>query len=877
MTSQGLTPAEKERFRYAIALFKAEPAHDPLHIALTTGVEALRSVGQGDHVVWGAAAKQVLATYIEGMLLWGFDDGRTKTLRQLDIDRCVESLDRTPAGELIRSWCVGAIEGRAWQVYDTMFKPRRRRITPRKLLGAIIGKVARRAMRIIPRPPALGLAVSIIPLLDPYGESIESALLSYVASTNDEWDVVEVARLASRPGASAYFVTGVAAAVMSRSFSNPSANDEAVGRMALLSDEALERLIDLVDAGTGTSDGPEYLARAAQRSGRAMTAYVGWVAARNDYLFSIRLPKTLDQLVSLDLSAAQAVVEQCAAGSEQAVYTVVNAVRTLTSPARSYLRDLLATADSQTVRIAAAIVLLSAPGDEFGDVLEVLEALRRSIVGDGAPTSTDANDIITFINRPRDPSTTPAVAAYLKGAADRPDLVAALLTSSRSKWLTLVAAALMMYEGTASLEELEPAASAFLDGDLRAFRALFRPARNEDAAEHVAGVFERGEHHRALYHEINSGDPLLDVTERLLSQIVLRYLDETQRTADAMAYVASSFKGSFIVHAALAGLAVMPRSLALENDAGASNLVLWLRSLAVVSELLEHPTNGNAIALLSAVQLASTSGLALVGTVLNSLTECDDSALALIERGLQTDDSKVARSYTDALLRFRGLSERGTKLLSNILLDPQTFHDHRIERDQLRNPAPVVPEAVPRVVSLLEAGLGLEDSIQASWIGEYCLLIMGAALANQEWEELLLRIIQGKYGDHDFRKHLRPYAILALGRLRPVSDATLQLLFHESRKGTARLTTDFEWTEMFVAAARSLAEVGADLSNQLDWHTRASIANHLTEIARRPISKTYFVGGKAGFAENANDEIYKAAKLMHSVVAEWESSMPPIH
>lgn len=82
-----------------------------------------------------------------------------------------------------------------------------------------------------------------------------------------------------------------------------------------------------------------------------------------------------------------------------------------------------------------------------------------------------------------------------------------------------------------------------------------------------------------------------------------------------------------------------------------------------------------------------------------------------------------------------------------------------------------------------------------------------------------------------------------------------------------RSLRNLDFPEIKMAAAIALAEIGAGLTNDIDWNMRETIADHLIWSAKQPLQRdSTFVGGKDIFPKDPNDAMYQSAKTMADIM-----------
>lgn len=838
----------------------------------------------GNDPIWAKIVFAILFDYLMSFFPYHFrfsygNPEASKPERQHDLEQHIRKLLRTQARELISKVCISSLHGRGWQTLYGI-RPWRFSFTlnPLKLFRRFLARMSKIFLyRIQKAPLGARLGLEVFSLFDGYTAEEFNELMLYVQQHSrnklqfafNEWEILYVVRLMARPQALLQpehdkFVDQI----LSIEFTREDIRAQVLAELAKSSDKAIAAL----DA-YKSSDLVDQLVTSAHINPLSMKNLISSVAS---YSFGgYNTHDVLGKLGRLEKSSAEVLLQT--ARSEESVYSSAVLVAThfsaLTIEARELLTSHMDSPDPHLRYLVACALLQTArqgPVERkkiFNSILEIAIGPKYLEVTQEAYSR-------------RDPFQKMVVQFLLDLAERDPSLIRTLLVALRTTWKNEFANTLgRFFSGCEMTDDLlDKLVDLLLDGNLSEFRMSVSQLCPEMHDLTITDALDRiATNDLIFYYWNNDSSPEADLVRTCMGYTI--------RVWPCLAFLIGHISKLKAPH-----FAVIAALLALDKPSRSE-----LKSMPVSRSYSQHPED-------SYVNICQDLSLAIrilerldEEYILNLLTDLEHKAdyrtreqimrslrffpranpaiMSLIKKGLADPEREVCQAAQESLYCSSYLDVDGVELIVETVLSPSEQLRTAKSDNLVEHPQPIAPSAIPRVVELLRKSSDLtSDEVREVWLSEYCLNVLNSAQQEgSEFIELYKQKLLASYSNDDLRRHLRPYLILALGRVRPVTSETVEMLLNFTKPGKARLMIrslrDLEFPELKMAAAIALSEIGADLNNGIDWNKRETIANHLLWSAKQPLpSKSTFVGGKEPFPEDPNEAMYQSAKTMAQVM-----------
>ncbi len=867
-------------------IWRKEDAFDEvLNGNLFDAISGLQQIVSGDDPVWAKVVFELLFDYLQGFFFYHFqfsygnpDPEAYKPERQRDLEQHIRKLLHTEAWGLISKVCVSSLHGRGWQTLY-IIRPWRFSFTlnPLKLWRRFLWRLFRIFLRLIQKTPAgERMSLEVFSLFDHYTPEESNELLLQIQHHShnkrsyayNEWDILYIVRLLARPQCITQKEQDTLVdQVLSIEFTREDIRAQIFAELAKFSDKAVAALDTYK-----ISDLPDRLVTSAHINPLSLKNLISALTPPSSHAYNAS--DVLGKLGRLEKSCAEGLLQT--AHSEESVYAsavlVATHVSALTIEARELLISHLNSPDPH-LRYLSACALLQTARPVPAERTKIFNSIMEIAIG---PQSLE---ITNEAYGRRDSLQKMAVHFLLDLAESDPPLIRTFLVALRDTWKHEFASALTrLFSGCEMTDDfIGKLADHLLDGNLSEFRMSVSQRCSEMHDIPIATALDRIAENDLLFYYWNNDDSLEAHLVRTCAGYTIRVWP---CLTFLTAYIAKLRAPHFAVMAALIALDKPGRSewesipvtksyAHLPKD----SYVSMCQDLSLAIRLLERLEEDILNLLAELEREADDRTREQIMRSLRFFPRANPAIMSLIKKGLDDQESHVCRAAQESLYCLPYLGVDGVDLIVETVRS-RSERLRTAKSDALvEHPQPVAPSAIPRVVEVLRNSSNvISDEVRETWLVEYCLNVLKfVPQEGAEFIELYKQKLLVSYSNDDLRRHLRPYLILALGRVRPITSETVETLLNFTQPGRARMMIrslrDLEFPEVKMAAAIALTEIGADLTNGVDWKTRDTIANHLIWAAKQPMTRhSTFVGGKDIFPKDPHDAMYQSAKTMALVM-----------
>ncbi len=835
----------------------------------------------GDELTWAKVVFVLLFSYLMGFFLYHFrfsygNSEASKPERQRNLEQYIGKLLNTKARDLISRVCRSSLHGKGWQTLSEI-RPLRFPFTlnPLKLFRRFLWLKFLQFIQKTPSGAEMGLQV--FSLFDSYTPEEFNELLAQIQHHShnkrsyayNEWDILYIVRLLAMPEHITQKEQDMLMdQVLSIEFTREDIRVQVFAELAKFNDKAVAE-VDTYKK----SDLPDRLVTSAHINPLSMTSLISSMAFFSSH-YNYTTDDKLAKLEPLEKSSAEALLQT--AHSEEATYSIAVLVAThisaLTPEAREVLTSHLNSPDPH-LRYLAACALLQTVRPVPMERREVFMSIMEIAIGPQYLEITEEAD------GRRDSLQKMATHFLLDLAESDPVLIGTFLVALRTTWKDEFANALArLFSGCEMGNDLiEKLVEHLLDGNLSAFRINVSQRCTEMHDVSITTALDRiATNDLLFYYWNNDGSPEAHLVRTCAGYIL--------RVWPCLTFLTGYTSKLRVPH-----FAVMAALIALDKPGRGG----W-EGMPVTKSYAGHPKD-------SYISICQDLSLAIrileslnEESILNLLTELEREAdertreqimrslrffprtnhilMSLLKKGL-TAERKVRQAAQGSLSSLSYLGSDGVDLIIETVLSSSNEYPTTMRNNLTESPEPIAPAATSRVLEALRTSSDLtSDETREFWLVEYCLnALKFVPQEGAEFIELYKQKLRVNYSRDDLRRHLRPHFILALGRVRPVTSEMVEMLLNLTKPGRVRMAIrslrNLDYPEIKMAAALALAEIGADLTNGIDWNMRETIANHLIWSAKQPLHRdSTFVGGKDIFPKDPNDAMYQSAKTMADIM-----------
>lgn len=861
-------------------IWREEDAFDEvLNGNLFEAIEGLRQIVRGNDPIWAKVVYEILFEYVTGFFLYHFrlsygNPEAPKPDRQRDLEQHIRKLLHTEARALISKVCMGSLNGNGWQTLHGI-RPWRLPFTlnPFKLYRRLVAWMFRVCLHLLGKHLGAEVGLEILSLFDCYTSDEFEELMSYLQRhVHDEWRNLYVVRLMARPQAILPEEHNrLVEHILSIEFAREDTRDQILAELARSSGKALNELVK-----HKPPDLAEQLVVSAHVNPLSMKCLISSVSSHS--FLGRDVNDVFGKLGRLERACAEILLQ---ATLEENLYSsavlVASHIAALTVEAHELLMSNINSPDLRLRYVAACALLQTArtaPAERiavFNSIMEI--AIDRNPL-----------EITNEACAKRNPLQKMAVNLLLDMAQGDPPLVKAFLIALRNTWRGEFASAFESFFHSCEAPPglIHELVECVLDGNISEARlTLCLPSYEVRAFTSclISDALGQIADNELIFYAVNDdGSPV--------ANLIRTCVGYTIRVWPCLAllgdHISSLESPHFAVVAALISLArpdrnewrPMPLTPSYASFDSKDSFVAICQDLSLAVGILESLDEEYILGTLT--DLASRSDYTVRREILRSLRffpRANPIIMSLIRAGLADSSREVCQAAQESLYGLPYLGTDGVELIIETVASLDEKLRSGMSVDLVERSQPVASSAVPRLKDLLRnSNKVTPDQVHEVWLVEYCLNVLKfVPQESADFAELYRQKLLTNYSNDDLRGHLRPYLILALGRVRPVTQETLEFLLNLLKPGMTKMMIrnirDLGFPEVKMAAAIALAEIGSDLTNGLDWNMRDNIARHLVWAAHQPIPvDSTFVGGKDIFPKDPNDATYQSAKTMAIVM-----------